>query len=688
MIGTVFFVGYTAYLVEPIEALAGKTKTIYAEICDFPDIYDDEQRVEIKVDTDKSEIVYIRSSFRTLLYLPLTDVELRPGDHIEVEVEFYIPKLSEDFDRKSYQNAQGRFIQAISAGSEEDRHFIIHSSEDTPLRYLPMTLAEKWKGILASGFDSKVGGFMTSLILGDRSKILDEDYVNLKKSGLSHIIAVSGMHLMILVAFVTHVFGRRWGMVIAIPLVLFFSCMAGNTPSVMRATIMVIAASVSFLLMDTTDSLTILSFSLMVLLLINPYSIANISLQLSYLSTLGLMLYADSVRKFLDSPFRNLPGKIRKIISLGTTAISCSLCAMLFTMPVLLNTFGYVTLTSPLANLLVLGVVGFTFTAGLFFCTFPLLRTLLTPIIFVSAKYILNAAEFCGELWYLILDWDGLYEKCAIVITFFILFVILCRKYSKPKFTLPVLCAILCMCVYVNAGETKKEIKATIHAVGNGQMITISSGRDSVSLIDCGSGSNRDAAEILKEYMLWNDFTEIDSLIFTAVDKTHARAFSSIASQYPIDQIIIPTGLQENDFTKSVLQEINDRHISCIEWTEDGEYVLGGFSMPFSLIGGTDRKLGVRLETDDGEVLILHSFTQKMMDEMLQKTPLYADTLVLSASNVDDVKLLQKALHMIAPDEIIFSSGGDYIASNLFGIPTRNTHLEGDIAFYYSGKTV
>jgi hypothetical protein len=110
--------------------------------------------------------------------------------------------------------------------------------------------------------------------------------------------------------------------------------------------------------------------------------------------------------------------------------------------------------------------------------------------------------------------------------------------------------------------------------------------------------------------------------------------------------------------------------------------------MPCSLIGGTDRKLGVRLETDCGDLLILHSFTQKMMDEMLRKIPLRADILVLSPANVENVKLLEKALCTIAPNEIIFPSGGDYIASELFEIPTHNTYLEGDIVFYYTGKTV
>lgn len=684
--GILVYHAYTDYLVKPLYDLDGTTQVIYAEVCDYPDLYEDSQRVEVKVDAKASNISYPKRTFSSLIYLPHTEEVLKPGDEIQVTASFYIPSYSDGFDRKSYQAAQGRFIQASSTKEIDDFVFHVSACEKIPLRYYPGKFAETWKTDLLDQFDPQTGGFLTSLLLGDRSALSDHDYINLKKSGLSHIIAVSGMHLMILVAFATRIFGKKFGTILSIPIVLLFACMAGNTPSVMRAAIMVIAAAIAFLAMDEFDALTVLAFSLLLLLLYNPYSIASVSLQLSYLSTLGLMLYADRVETFFMYPFRELPAPLRKIISYVTTAVSCSLCATLFTTPVLVYTYGYVTLISPISNLLTIGLISICFLGGLLFCLFPFLGKALVPCVTGCVKYILAVADQCADLWPLILDWKGIYAKSAVIIVCLIIIVILLGKRTRPKFTLPVLCAILILCIYQNAKIVETSLTTTIHAVGNGQMITVASGRESVILIDCGSGSNRNAVEILNEYMIWNDFKEIDQIILTAVDKTHARAFLDVIECFPVRKVILPSGLQENEFTQSVLQELRERQIPYTQWETEGEndFNLEGYDI--SLIGGTDRKLGVRLLTDSGDLLVLHSFTQKMLDQLLQKQILTADQLVLSASNIEDVNLLKQALNDIEPEVIIFPAGGDYVASKLYDIPTRNTYLEGDIKFYSTRK--
>ena len=680
--GVLFYSAFTGVIVEPLYSLNGETYAVYAEICNYPEIYEDSQRAEIRIDTKQSEIQYFKPWFNTLIYLPLTSESLEPGDRIHVTTKFYIPTLSEGFDKKSYQASQGRFIHASSTGIEDDFVFEVVQCDRIPVRYLPVALAMKWKTQFNTIFEPRIAGFMTSLVLGDRSGLSDMDYINLKKSGLSHIVAVSGMHLTFLVAFLTKIFGKHFGTIISVPVLLFFSCMAGNTPSVMRALIMVAAASISFLFMDEIDSLTVLALSLMILLLHNPYSIANVGLQLSYLSTLGLMLYSDRINYYLNRPFNNFPLIIRKTLSWVSSAIACSLSAMIFTSPILLYTFGYVSLVSPLSNLAVLGVVSLVFVCGIISCVFPFISSILAVPIQFGAECILMVAEKCADIWWLILDWYGMYAKIALIIGFVCVLTILHAKYSKPKFTLPILCVILGLCIRMNALEIEATVKTTIHAVGDGQMITVASGRDSVVLIDCGSGSNRKADDVLAEYMIWNDFDEIDLLIFTAVDKTHARAFSSVSEQYPINHMIIPSNLQNNDFTASVFEQIQRRDIPVTEWTSEGENELSGYPLNCSLIGGTNRKLGVHLHTHSGDLLILHSFTQKMMDELLQQVPLRTDLIVLSPNNLENTNLLKNGLSALSPTEIIFPAGGDYIASKLYGIPTRNTYLEGEIVFY------
>ena len=682
-----YFQAYTRILVDPIYKLADHTFVISAEVCDYAVFYDDMQCIRARIDCSELGIDYPFSTFDTLLYLPETAEELKPGDQIRVTAGFYIPEFAEGYDRARSLAAKGYHVRASSLKyvESEDFCFEITFCDQTPARYVPLVLAKRWKDEIMNQFDAREGGFMVSLLLGDKSCMEEVDYQNLRKSGLSHIAAVSGMHLMFLVAFLTQVFGKRLGTFLSIPAVLFFACMAGNTPSVTRASIMVIAAGISFLLMDEADSLTVLALSLLILLFQNPYSIASTSLQLSYLSTLGLLLYAGRIQVFLYKPFTGINRPLRNVVSSIIAAISCSCCALLFTTPVLLLTFGYITILSPLSNLLTLSIVSLLFIVGLFFCMIsmfaPVFNAVLVPIASALSRYILLVSEKCAELWWGILEAHSSYAVLAITAACLVPAAMIWHKRCKPKFTLPALCVILIVAVYYNAQTIQNTTTITVHPVGNGQMISVAAGRDTLSLIDCGSGSNRDAVEILSEYMSWNSFDRIDQLILTSVDKTHARGLENLLDCYPISKIVIPNNLQNNDFVNAALEMIELSAIPYEQWDCDGEsaYTLSGISC--NLIGGTDRKLGIRLNTDQGSILILHSFTQKMQDELLASMDLKGDILILSPSNLEKQDLLKSALNEIAPKQIIFPAGADSVASRLYGVQTRNTYQEGEIVF-------
>ena len=132
-------------------------------------------------------------------------------------------------------------------------------------------------------------GLLTGLLVGGSKNLSDTDQTAFRIAGLSHLVAVSGLHIGFLVGFCTLLFGKRWGTVVSIPLVLLFVPVAGATPSVLRAALMYLTAAGGFLLRRRSGGLNALLMALAVLLLVNPYSIASVGLQLSFASTLGLI---------------------------------------------------------------------------------------------------------------------------------------------------------------------------------------------------------------------------------------------------------------------------------------------------------------------------------------------------------------------------------------------------------------
>lgn len=106
---------------------------------------------------------------------------------------------------------------------------------DIPAR-LRRTLGERLEGL----FPSDVGGFAQALLLGEKSGLSDAQRNQLSLAGMSHIVAVSGMHLSILfgLVYVLTLRQRVLSALLGIPIAVFFAAVAGFTPSVTRAALM------------------------------------------------------------------------------------------------------------------------------------------------------------------------------------------------------------------------------------------------------------------------------------------------------------------------------------------------------------------------------------------------------------------------------------------------------------------
>ena len=113
---------------------------------------------------------------------------------------------------------------------------------------------------------------------------------DLKVSGIRHVAAVSGLHVTILFSLVYVLTGRRkWlAALLGFPVLVLFALVAGFSPSIVRACVMLGLMILAMLLNRAYDGPSALSFAVLILLLINPWSITDVSFQLSVCSLTGL----------------------------------------------------------------------------------------------------------------------------------------------------------------------------------------------------------------------------------------------------------------------------------------------------------------------------------------------------------------------------------------------------------------
>lgn len=198
--GGLYTAVYHQVFVAPLDTLRERTVIAQAEVRAEPDVYDRNQRVEVKVRCDSVGLTgYPLDTFSAIGYVPLTETALAPGDQIQVLATFYEPTVRQGFDRQRHQMSNGNFLSFSYLRDQESGEaalFEVTHAASTPLRYRPQALARQFGDRILSLLPEREGGFLYALLLGNLSHLDPMDEQNLQKVGLSHIISVSGMHLM------------------------------------------------------------------------------------------------------------------------------------------------------------------------------------------------------------------------------------------------------------------------------------------------------------------------------------------------------------------------------------------------------------------------------------------------------------------------------------------------------------
>lgn len=192
-----------------------------------------------------------------------------------------------------------------------------------------------------------------SILFGDSSYLSDFTNESFKISGVSHIVAVSGMNVVIIVTILLFLmkFVKRFKFVkfTIITLVLFGYCyLCDFTPSVVRATIMALVLLSASFLRRQNDILSSLGLSAMLICMIWPLSIFDAGFLLSFGSVIGIVLFCNGITKFLNEKCK-LPNAI-------ASAIAVTVSAQIGIYPIMASFFNSFSVYSVIANIVVVPV--------------------------------------------------------------------------------------------------------------------------------------------------------------------------------------------------------------------------------------------------------------------------------------------------------------------------------------------
>ena len=250
-------------------------------------------------------------------------------------------------------------------------------------------------------FRNAEAGLLTGLLVGGSKNLSDTDQTAFRIAGLSHLVAVSGLHIGFLVGFARccsanggeRLCPSRWCCCL---------CRSGATPSVLRAALMYLTAAGGFLLRRRSGGLNALLMALAVLLLVNPYAIASVGLQLFHSrprSVLSCSQGSCSMHSKSRLPVRR--NSCARRLRSSRAHSSCTVCATIFTVPILLTSFGAVSVLSPISNLMTVGVTSLCFVGGFVLCVAaavcPALVLMLAGLVRPLISYLLWSANIIAD---------------------------------------------------------------------------------------------------------------------------------------------------------------------------------------------------------------------------------------------------------------------------------------------------
>ena len=212
----------------------------------------------------------------------------------------------------------------------------------------------KWLNLDAEGCRNS-SNFSYSLVLGGTNGFDEKFKSEIKKVGLTHLVAFSGFQVALIVAFLEKLLSsarisRNWRVLISFLTLALTILLVGLQPPVLRSALSIALSTTILLLFGVRlATLRALIYSALVLLIINPLYIINLSFQLSFLATFGLIL-APKIE--IASSF--LQFKLWKIL---VTTLCETLGAFLFTLPIILKINSGVSLIGILANLVIVPFV-------------------------------------------------------------------------------------------------------------------------------------------------------------------------------------------------------------------------------------------------------------------------------------------------------------------------------------------
>lgn len=457
-------------------------------------------------------------------------------------------------------------------------------------------------------FNKNEANLLSGILIGDKEGIEKEVQENFRDSNLSHMLAVSGAHVSYVILGITYVLkkvkvNKLWSNMITIVTLCCFIFLTGASSSVIRACIMAIYIIIGHMMHRKTKLISSVSLSLLIILILNPYKLFDIGLQLSYGGTIGIILFSGVLAK--KAKLNNLlEGFVNKLKYRVKQLIVVCVSANLIIFPIIAAHYSTMCLTFVISNICagpILGVIiilGFI-TIFVSFVSIDIAKPF-TLILNIFIQILMYITKICSSL-----PFSKLYIKTPslsqIIIYYMILIFIyyICKIRKKKRRLIhrkllrtvqnkkvQKLFIIVIILIFTSMQILKclpSDLTIYFIDVGQGDSTLIVTPNHKTILIDGGGTEFESDFDIGKQTLLpeilGQGITKIDYLLISHFDSDHATGVAQILGKIDVSSIILTRQLEENDIYRHILSIAKEKKIKLIYVKEGDVLKIGGIKI-------------------------------------------------------------------------------------------------------------
>ncbi len=486
----------------------------------------------------------------------------------------------------AYRSPAGRWSLRVKAAP-----FLIEVAEPpAALRWIALLRNRLDRLWTAGGEDRRPAiSLARALVLGDAQALPESWQRGLKRTGLAHLIAVSGFNVALVagaVLLASAPLPRPVGVANSALAATVYLALVGPEPSLVRATGMALAAAAALFCRRSPSSLNALTLVAVGMVIWHPGVLDDVGFRLSVAATAGLLGLAPRIA-------RRLPERPRPLM----TALAASLGAQIAATPFAVAAFGRVPLAAPLLNLLfvpasALGLVGGLACGLAGVLSGPSTMSWFLPLLDVAALPFASLPHLPPSILWSLPVPRGLVSGLLLALFFWGLAV--SGKFRRA--------AVLALPLAAAAGHGRpapEPYELTLLDVGQGDAMLLRAA-GAVVLIDGGGARGRDmATSVLLPALARRGITQVDALVLTHADRDHCGGLADLIGWIPIQEIWVPAKLGSNQCTAALTGA------GPVRWLVRGQRrQLGPFDVnvlhPDLVPGSTDNAVSLVLDVRAG----------------------------------------------------------------------------------------